>query len=140
MTPIIKTSSDKEKAKSILKMANTTLEMIESIDTTRFSTNIIKEKYEIIRELITIILLLDGYKTYGEGSHKDLIIYLNGNYNEFTEQEIRFIEELRTLRNKIAYNGFFIKEEFLKRKKEIINVVITKLKIIIKDKLSSDNI
>ena len=40
-------------------------------------SNITKEYYDLIRELISVVLLLDGYKTYGEGAHKKLIEYLN---------------------------------------------------------------
>ena len=36
---IIKAAPDKEKAKSILKMADTTIEMIKVIDITKFSSN-----------------------------------------------------------------------------------------------------
>lgn len=70
---IIKTAPDREKAKSILKMVETTLEMIDTIDSRKFSSHVVKEYYEVIRELITVILLLDGYKTQGEGAHKKLI-------------------------------------------------------------------
>ena len=60
---LIKITPNGEKAKSILKMAETTIEMIRHIDKSRFPSNIIKEYYEVIRELTSIILLLDGYKT-----------------------------------------------------------------------------
>lgn len=73
---IIKTTPDREKAKSILKMVETTLEMISAIDARKYPSNVLKEYYEVIRELITVILLLDGYKTQGEGAHKKLIEYL----------------------------------------------------------------
>ena len=73
---LIKVTPDKEKAKSILKMVDTTIEMIKLIDITKFSSNITKEYYDAIRELISVVLLLDGYETYGEGAHKKLIEYL----------------------------------------------------------------
>jgi len=58
-------------------MAETTLEMIDSLDPERFPSNVLKEYYGVIRELIQVILLLDGYKTVGEGAHKRLIDYLD---------------------------------------------------------------
>ncbi len=89
----------------------------------------------IVRELISVILLLDGYKTYGEGSHKRLIEYLENNYKQFSEREISVINELRILRNKIAYNGFFVEYDYLERKKDIINKIIHKLGNIIRERL-----
>lgn len=73
---LIKKTPDKNKARSILKMVEKTIEMIESLDIERFPSNITKEYYETIRELISVILLLDGYKTHGEGAHKKQIDYL----------------------------------------------------------------
>lgn len=135
MEGLIKITPDKEKARSILKMVDTTLDMITAIDKNKFPSNITKENYEIIRELISVVLLLDGYKTYGEGSHKTLIDYLNLNYVEFTEYELKMIDDLRIIRNKIAYDGFFVKEDYLTRKKENISNIISKLKKIIENKL-----
>ena len=134
MKNLIKITPDKEKSKSILKMVNTTIEMVKLIDFTKFSSNVTKEYYDIIRELITTILLLDGYKTYGEGAHKKLIEYLQSHYHEFNEYEISLIDDLRITRNKIAYDGFFVDEEYIKRKLKDINEIIVKLKKIIKRK------
>ncbi|MBD3204369.1 hypothetical protein GF327_08820 [Candidatus Woesearchaeota archaeon] len=40
---LIKITSDKEKAKSIFRMVNQTIEMIKSIDKDKFSSNVIKQ-------------------------------------------------------------------------------------------------
>ena len=50
---LIRITPDKNKAKSLLKMVETTLEMISKIDVEKFPSNVTKEYYEIIRELIT---------------------------------------------------------------------------------------
>jgi hypothetical protein len=132
---IIKTIPDREKAKSILKMVETTLEMISAIDSRKYPSNVLKEYYEIIRELITVILLLDGYKTQGEGAHKKLIEYLEKNYPEFKRHEVSLIDDLRLTRNRIAYNGFFVTDEYLERKMKEILAIIEKLRVIIYKKL-----
>jgi len=132
---LIRIIPDKEKAKSILKMVDTTLKMIKEIDIDKFSSNITKEYYEIIRELMTIILLLDGYKTYGEGSHKKLIEYLELNYREFDKSEIYFIDDLRNIRNKIAYDGFFVEINYILNNIKNIQRIIEKLNKIIENKL-----
>lgn len=129
---LIKITPDKEKAKSILKMVDTTIEMIKIIDITKFSSNVTKEFYEVIRELISVVLLLDGYKTHGEGAHKKLVEYLQNNYKEFNEYQISLIDDLRITRNKIAYDGFFVDEHYIVRKIKDIKEIIDKLKEIIK--------
>ena len=134
---LIRTTPDKEKAKAILKMVETTLAMIENIDTDRFPSNITKEYYESIRELLSSVLLLDGYKTYGEGAHKKQIEYLEKNYKDFKGHEISLIDELRLVRNKIAYDGFFVEKGYIKRKTKDIKTIVGKLRRIIKNKIDS---
>ncbi|MBI2085307.1 MAG: hypothetical protein HYT71_02220 [Candidatus Aenigmarchaeota archaeon] len=124
----IKITPDKEKAKSMLSMVETTEKMISTIDEKMFTSNIVAEYYNVIRQLMTAIMLLDGFKTTGEGAHKSLILYLNNNYEEFSEYEINLIDELRITRNKIEYDGFFVKYDYVQRKKEHIISVISKLK------------
>lgn len=131
---IVKITPNKEKAKSLLKMVETTLAMIKDINADKFSSNVIKEYYEVLRELMTSLLLLDGYKTMGEGAHKSLIEYINKNY-DFTGYEISLLDDLRILRNKIAYDGFFVKKDYLDRKKKDILKIISVFKEIIKKRL-----
>ena len=132
---LIKITPNKEKASSIFKMVEITLEMIKQIDKIKFPSNIAKEYYEVIRELVSIILLLDGYKTIGEGAHKRQIEYLEANYREFSKFEIAFIDDLRITRNKIAYDGFFVKGSYIDRKLTDILRIIGKLKEIVHKKM-----
>ena len=90
-----------------------------------------KEYYNIIRELMSVILLLDGYKTFGENAHKNLINYIQENYKEIEGYEISLINELRITRNKIAYDGFFVEQSYIRRKLEDIRTIIKKLRRII---------
>jgi hypothetical protein len=132
---ITRITPDKEKAKSILNMVGTTLNMIRSIDVGKFPSNVTKEYYDVIRELMTALLLLDGFRTKGEGAHKNLIDYLEKNYKEFKEYEISLLDELRKTRNRIAYDGFFVPGDYLDRKKRDIISIISKLKRLINRKL-----
>lgn len=131
---LIKITPNKEKAQSILKMVDTTIEMIKVIDVSKFSSNVTKEYYDVIRELLSVILLLDGYKTYGEGAHKKLIEYIQSNYKEFNEYEISLLDDLRIKRNKIAYDGFFVDKDYIERRINDIQKIIEKMKEIIKEK------
>lgn len=135
---LIRITPDKEKARAMLKMTEITLEMIRGISIERFASNVTKEYYEVIRELLSAILLLDGYKIYGEGAHKKLIEYVDVNYKELSKYEISFIDNLRIIRNKIAYDGFFVEKTYLERKLKDMHPIIKKLKEIIKKKLSEN--
>ena len=109
--------------------------MIKVLDVAKFSSNVAKEYYDVIRELISVVLLLDGYKTYGEGAHKRQIEYIAANYKELNGHEIFLIDELRITRNKIAYDGFFVENNYIKRKIKDIKAITGKLRKIIKSKI-----
>ena|SRR3989344_156050 len=128
---LIKITPNKEMAKSILKMAALIEERIKLEDKENMTSLIISDYYEIIKELITAILLLDGYKTL---SHKDLIDYLKEKYLEFSQNEISVLHKIRTLRNRIVYEGFLIESHYLNRNEDLFKLVIEKLKKIIKGK------
>ena len=132
---LIKVTPDKEKAKSMLKMIKTTIDMLTYLDIVKFSSNITKEYYDVLRELMSIILLLDGYKVYGEEAHKKTIEYIEIKYKTITEAEINLLNDLRIKRNKISYDGFFIEPEYIKNKLERIKKIIIKLEKIISLKL-----
>lgn len=131
---LIKITPDEEKAKAISRMVDATLTMIESIDMNKFPSNVTKEYYEAIRELLSAILLLDGYKTYGEGAHKKQIKYIEANYKAINGHEISLIDELRTVRNRISYDGFFVEKDYINRKTKEIKAIVEKLRKIIKSK------
>ena len=129
---LIKITPDKEKARSILKMVSLIEERIKSESQEKMAALIIIDYYEIIKELITAVLLIDGYKTL---SHKDLIDYIKQKYEIFTMHEISILDDLRVLRNRASYEGFFINPSYLIRNRFLFKTTITKLKGLIKEKL-----
>ena len=131
---IIKTTLDKEKVKSILNLSNEREKFVYSIDHKKFSTNAAENYYEIIKELASALLLLNGLKSIGEYTHKDLIDYLI-NYKEFSEQEIIFINDLRIKRNNSSYEGKKIDPIYLINNKKKILEIIEKLKVTINRRL-----
>lgn len=84
---------------------------------------------------MSIILLLDGFKTEGEGAHKALIGYMQKNYSQLSEYDISVIDEMRTVRNRIAYDGFFVTNDYLMRRLKPINTIIRKLMSIVKGRM-----
>ncbi len=131
---IIKAIPDKEKVKSILQLTREREDFVSTIDHKKFSTNASENYYEIIKELANALLLLDGLKTIGEYAHKDLIDYLI-NYEEFTESDILFMNDLRIKRNNSAYDGKKIESDYLTNNKHRLLELIEQLKKTIKNKL-----
>lgn len=131
---IIKITPDKEKAKSILRLIKEREEFILTIDINKFPTNAAENYYEIIKELATTLILLDGLKAIGENAHRDLIDSLI-NYKEFSQEEIIFMNDLRTKRNNSFYEGKKVDVNYLKNNQDRILKVMGKLKRAIKKKL-----
>lgn len=131
---IIKVTPDKEKVKSILQLINEREEFVKTINHEKFSTNATENYYEIIKELASALILLDGLKTTGDSAHKDLIDYLI-NYNNFTESDIVFMNDLRIKRNNSLYDGKKIDPVYLINNKIRILGLIEKLKRTIKNKI-----
>jgi len=128
---LIKITPDTERAQSILKMVSLLEERIKNQNKNKMTSLIISDYYEIIKELTTAILLTDGYKTL---SHKDLIDYLKERYFQFDENDISNLDDLRILRNRISYEGFFIDISYLNRNENLFKEIIKKLKNILTDK------
>ena len=128
-----KIRKDLEMAKSLLKMVEKREKILKLISPVEFTSILIENYYEIIKEIITALMAIDGYKTL---SHEILVGYLKHFYKEFSDYEINFIDELRKLRNNINYRGFFVDEDYLKRNKTIIVNITLKLKNILKGKLN----
>jgi hypothetical protein len=108
-------------AESLIAMAK---ERFEDINKESKTYKIVEEYYEIIKELITALMYLNGFKTL---SHKMLVVYLKDNYKELNESEIILIDELRKLRNNILYYGQKVEKEFLTNHEKDIIKVINKL-------------
>jgi hypothetical protein len=121
-----KVKPDKELARSILKMVNVRMDALklELERRDQFASLVVEDYYEIIKEILTALMAIDGYKTL---SHEVLIGYLKEFYPEFSDAEIILADELRRLRNKISYGGFFITADFVERRISEIDALTQKL-------------
>ncbi len=120
MDEIFRVSKDKERAEDLYEMAKDRIELLNLIPKDK-SYKIVEECYEIIKELLTALMYLDGYKTL---SHVKLIEYFSNNYEELEERQIKLIDTLRKFRNGIVYYGRKISREFLiNNEDEIKNIV-----------------
>lgn len=117
---------DKEKAKSLKNMAQTTIERLKETNTSKYPSNTLKDYYDIIHELMEAISLTKGIKFKGDGAHQELIEYIVKEYN-FSEQERIFLQQIRDYRNRISYEGFMINENFIISNDKKIQEIIDKL-------------
>ena len=128
-----KVSKDKEMAKSIVKMVGIRRDALKLLeDKADFTSISVENYYEIIKELITGLMAVEGYKTL---SHEALVVYLSYKHKEFSLAEIVLIDEFRKLRNEIVYRGFFVEPAFLNRNKAKIDDIIEKLLRLVKSNL-----
>jgi ribonuclease HII len=100
---IKKISINRERSKAILNSVLLREKFLKNNDEREFASIFIETDYEMIKELITALMYLDGYKTL---SHEYLISFLSKFYKDFSEYEINLIDKLRITRNKIAYEGY----------------------------------
>jgi len=131
---IFRISRDRDRADDLFEMAKERLELIEIIPKDK-TYKIIEEFYEVIKELLTAVMYLDGYKTL---SHVKLLEYFSSNYDELDEKEIKLIDRLRRLRNGILYYGRRIGKEFLINNEEDVRRIIEILIELVGRKLKSD--
>jgi len=130
---IFRISRDRDRADDLFEMAKERLELIEIIPKDK-TYKIIEEFYEVIKELLTAVMYLDGYKTL---SHVKLLEYFSSNYDELDEKEIKLIDRLRRLRNGILYYGRRIGKEFLINNEEDVRRIIEILIELVGRKLKS---
>jgi len=91
----------------------------------------IEGNYEIIKELCTAILCLDGWKA---DNHDCLFQYLIEKKQDL-ELDFDYLAELRKLRNKIDYHGIKVSYDTWKQNKLKIQIIIRSLKEYVKKQL-----
>src|SRR3989304_8634217 len=115
---------------AILRMIEVRMKALEELKgRPEFASLVVEDYYEIIKEALTALMAIGGYKTL---SHELLISYLKEFYPQFSDAEIMFADNLRQTRNKIAYKGFFVPPDFVIRNdakmRELVLKTITVLK------------
>lgn len=123
---IISVKPDRQKAESLRKMAEVTLERLNSTDIEKYPSNALVDYYDIIHKLMEAVTSLEGVKVKGEGAHQELIDYMAKNHN-LGEQARQFLQQMRDYRNRISYEGFAINKNYILLNREKINSLIKKL-------------
>lgn len=87
--------------------------------------------YEIIKELCTALLLLDGWKAL---NHECLFAYLRKKKN--LEIDFDYLLELKDTRNDIDYRGVMVSKDIWKENNLKIKLTINFLKEYLQDRIS----
>lgn len=105
---------DYEKIKSMKKICNIRLRIARKIRVDKETASIIAaDYYEVIKELLTALLLKYGLKS---DNHECLISFFKNKYPKY-QYEIQTIHQLKNIRNRVSYEGIFVKKEYIKTNK-----------------------
>jgi uncharacterized protein (UPF0332 family) len=130
---INKVQVDKEKINSILKMSDILLKVTKQIKKDEETSSIVTGNYyEIIKELLTALLLKNGMKS---DDHECKISFFKKYYQGY-DYEANLIHELKNIRNRIYYDGIFVKKSYLDKNELEFNYIIELLIKLIKNENS----
>ncbi len=122
-------SADNDKISSILHMCSVRLRFISKQDVDDETASIIVENYyEIIKELLTALLLNNGFKS---SNHECLLSFFSFKYPSY-EYEASVMHLLKNIRNRIAYDGLFVEKSYLDKNKLEFEHIISLLSGLIK--------
>jgi uncharacterized protein (UPF0332 family) len=119
---------DNEKIESIKKMSKARQKVLQNIELDEETASIIAaDYYEVIKELLIALLLKNGLKS---DNHECLVSYFKYKFPEY-EYEAGVIHQLKEARNRITYDGVFIKKDYILRNKiEFENIIKMLFKIL----------
>jgi hypothetical protein len=81
---------------------------------------IVEGYYEVIKELLSAVLLRQGFRS---DNHECLISFFRNSFLEY-EAEALLIHELKNVRNRINYDGFFVGIGYLSQNEAGFNRII----------------
>ena len=118
---IRKVFPDKEKVKSLIEIAESRLKFVKSFEITKETASfVIENYYEIIKELLTALLLKNGLRSK---NHQCLISYFYKEHQDY-EFEANLIQQMSFLRNRLEYYGELIDKSFLDKNQAEIEKLI----------------
>ncbi|MFH1506752.1 MAG: hypothetical protein ABIE94_07270 [archaeon] len=111
---IKKVQQDMDKIKSIREMCDVRLEILKETKLTDKRASVIaSDYYEIIKELLTALLLKNGMKS---DNHECLISFFKNNFPKY-EYETKIMHQLKDVRNRASYDGVFVKKDYVEKNK-----------------------
>ncbi len=131
---IFKVKKDRERAEYLFLRAKDRFEFIPHYPRDK-TYKIIEESYESIKELLTSLMYLMGYKTL---SHVKLLEFMQEKFHFFDEKESRMVNTLRKFRNGTMYYGEKINADFLDNHFDEIAKLINKLLDFVEGKINDN--
>jgi hypothetical protein len=124
---------DVDKVKEMLKLVKHKYQFWNLVkeNSREYPTLFIEGHYEIIKELVVAILLLDGWKS---SNHDCLFQYLIEKKKD-VEVDIDFLSNLRRTRNRINYDGITVSYNIWQRCEFKVDLIINDLIKYVEDKL-----
>jgi len=111
---IKKVSVDSEKIESIKKMCNVRLRILKGVKLDNETASIVAtDYYEVIKELLVALLLKNGLKS---GNHECLISFFRHKFPQY-EYEAKVMHQLKNVRNRVSYDGIFVKKDYVETNK-----------------------
>ncbi len=108
----LKTQPDPQKAISLMKMAEITLQRLNETPIEKYPSNSLIDYYCVIHKMMEAISLFEGIKFSGEGAHRELIDHIS-KANKFNLSDSEFIQQMRDYRNRISYEGFSVIKNYI---------------------------
>ena len=107
---IKKVEPDTEKVESIRKMCSVRLRVAQNVVIDDETASVVAEDYyEIIKELLVALLLKNGLKS---DNHECLISFFKNMFPKY-KYEAQTIHQLKNVRNRVSYDGIFVKKEYI---------------------------
>jgi len=107
---IKRVEADREKIGSIRRIGAARLRLTREARLDDETAPIIAwDYYEVIKELLTALLLKNGLKS---DNHECLIAFFRKNYPEH-EYEAGMMHQLKEARNRVTYDGVFVKKDYV---------------------------
>ncbi|HLC84291.1 MAG TPA: hypothetical protein VJH22_00685 [Candidatus Nanoarchaeia archaeon] len=123
---MLSVTSDNQKASALKKMAEVTLQRLESTELERYPSNTLTDYYDILHKLMEAMTISEGVKFKGDGAHQELIDHVCQKQG-LGEQIRQFLQQMRDYRNRIAYEGFTISKNYIVLNQETITKLIKQL-------------
>ena len=93
--------------------------------------------YEAIKELLSALLALHGYKSY---SHECLLSFLPAFYPTTLDGvQMHFLDEMRKLQSDIQYRGREIAEDYLERNLPLIEKILDILLVTVEKEVCTNS-
>ena len=101
---------DMDKVISMQRMCNVRLRVTKDITLDEETASIIAtDYYEVIKELLVALLLRNGLKSE---NHECLIAFFKHTFPQY-EYESSVIHGLKEVRNRVSYDGIFVKKDYI---------------------------